>query len=134
VPIVIARTPTDDLGPVVAGGIRADPLLMAHSAAEMLTASAILGEGARRALLALDAPDSAYGCTGAARRLARILQTSGHEVRATVARLTASLEGDADRLYRIAFAWQEADESAARRVAGRRQPGAVAGMDRPSVR
>jgi hypothetical protein len=114
----------------------ADPVLIAHAAGEMLTVAQHLAEDARPLLLALDVPERAYGSTDAGPGLAIAHQLSLADVEGVLDRLGGVLEGDVDRLCRIAFAVDDADRSATGRMshAGRRAPAVAADVRRQPVR
>jgi hypothetical protein len=101
--------------PVVAEEVRADPVALSRLAAEVLTASRTLGDGWRAARDGLDVPAAAYGDSAGAAGVRAAHQATVEDADATVGRLVAVLEGDVDRLYRVAFAYQLADQREAER-------------------
>jgi hypothetical protein len=100
--------------------IRADPAAVARLAAAVLEASNQLADAWRTAQGPLAIPEAAFGNSGGA---AGVFQSHGANVEAadmTITRQVAVLEGDTDRLYQVAFAYQkhEEDEQANLRRAG----------------
>ncbi len=73
-------------------------------------------ETVRPLLLSLDLPAQAFGMAGSAVGLASAHQQGLEDVAGLVGRLTSVLEGDIDRLYRVAFAVQEAERTAVQRI------------------
>jgi hypothetical protein len=59
-------------------------------------------------------PEAAFGDTASAKDVRAALQETVDSADVTVGRLAAVLEGDMDRLYRTAFAYQRLDEEEAR--------------------
>jgi hypothetical protein len=105
--------------------VRADPVALTRLAAEVLTASQTLGDGWRAALDGLEVPVSAYGNSTAAGGVHAAHQAAAEDADVSVGRLVAVLEGDVDRLYRVAFAYRHADQQAAerqRRAGGHGRP------------
>lgn len=94
--------------------IRADPVALSRLAADVLTGSQTVGDAWRGARDALDVPVSAYGNSAAASGVHAAHQATAEDADVTVGRLVGVLEGDVDRLYRVAFAYQLADQRAAR--------------------
>jgi hypothetical protein len=92
--------------------LRADPVALAHAAGELLDVAARLGELVRPALVALDLDEAAYGWP----TLAAAHQATVSDLGATLGRYLAGIEGDADRLYQVAFTVQAADARAASRT------------------
>jgi hypothetical protein len=92
--------------------VRADPEELAKLASDTLTASEQLGDGHRDAYADLAVPASAFGNTtlGAAAHGAHDAALAASEI--AVGRLVVVQEGDVDRLYRVAFAYQQADAEA----------------------
>jgi len=89
----------------------------------MLTASQGVGDGWRNAQGALAVPAEAFGDTAGAAGVFAAHEASADGADVAVGRLVAVLEGDMDRLYRIAFAYKKADEDAARKMKPKRPPG-----------
>lgn len=105
--------------------IRADPVALTRLAADVLTSSQTLGDGWRDGRDGLDVPVSAYGNSTAASGVYAAHQAAAEDADVTIGRLVGVLEGDVDRLYRIAFAYQLADQRAAerqRRAGGHGRP------------
>jgi hypothetical protein len=104
--------------------VRADPEELAKLASDTLAASEQLSDGHSDVYADLAVPASAFGDT----TLSAAVQGAHDAVLAasetTVGRLVIVQEGDADRLYGVAFAYQQADAQAA--VRSRRiNPGAI---------
>jgi hypothetical protein len=93
--------------------VRADPDELARLAADTLTASEMLGDGYRDGVADLAVPQSAFGNTVAGPALYSAHEGSLSAADTAVARLVVVQEGDVDRLYRVAFAYQQADAEAA---------------------
>ena len=96
--------------------VRADPVALTRLAEQMLRSSQAIADAWRLAQGPLTMPETAFGDStgGSGTRVAHQATTDDADV--AVGRLVAVLESDMDRLYRIAFAYQKADEDAARRL------------------
>jgi hypothetical protein len=95
--------------------VRADPVELTRLAEQMLTASQQIGDGWRGAQGSLAIAAGACGDTPAAPTVLAEHQSSVDDADVTVGRLVAVLENDMDALYRVAFAYQKADEEAERK-------------------
>jgi len=95
--------------------VRADPVEIAKLAQRTLTASIELGDGWAAAHPGLSVPVAAFGNLGAGQRLQRSQVAATEDADTAVGRLVAVYEGDVDRLYRVAFGYQQADREAAER-------------------
>ena len=109
----------------MADEVRADPTALAKLADATLDASIGLGNGWRAAQSAVAPPASAFGNLPASGGVHRAHRSAAEEADTGTGRLIAVYEGDVDRLYRVAFAYQQADREAAERArrAGGRGPG-----------
>jgi hypothetical protein len=96
--------------------VRVDPVAAAHAAGEVHRVTESMRNGVRPALLALELPPQAFGTAGAAVALASAHQVSLEDMAGLVGRLASVLEGDVDRLYRVAFAVQETERTAVQRI------------------
>jgi hypothetical protein len=93
-------------------GFAVDPEEVAAFAGRVLTASQEFGDGMLRAQEHFPAPLVAFGDTPAAGPVYDACQSATEATMATAAVLHAVLEGDADRLYLVAFSTQQTDEEA----------------------
>jgi hypothetical protein len=93
--------------------VRVDPVAAAHAAGEIHRVTESMRNRVRPLLLALDLPPQAFG---AAVALASAHQVSLEDMAGLVGRLASVLEGDVDRLYRVAFAVQETERTAVQRI------------------
>jgi hypothetical protein len=81
---------------------------------DFLTAAQDLGEALQTAQASSPAPAEAFGNSGGAGAAYTEFEATTEQTGVTVERLAAVLEGDIDRLYQVAFAYQEKDEESAR--------------------
>jgi hypothetical protein len=95
--------------------IQVDPELLAHTAGRVLDAATDLAERTAALVPALAVPAEAFGVLGA--RPGRELTAAAADAEGGLERLAGRLQGDADKLYRTAFAAQFAN----------RDPGAAGG-------
>jgi hypothetical protein len=95
--------------------VRADPVELTRLAEQMLTASQQIADGWRAAQGSLAIPAGACGDTPAAPTVLAEHQSSVDDVDVTIGRFVAVLENDMDAVYRVAFAYQKADEEAERK-------------------
>src|SRR3982751_1309544 len=86
--------------------VRADPVELTRLADAMLTASQGIGDGWRGAQGALAVTAEAVGDSAGAAGVAKAHEASADDADVAMGRLVALLEGDMDRLYRIAFAYK----------------------------
>ena len=100
----------------MADEVRADPTELAKLAGKTLDAAIELGDGWRTAQADLAVPAAAFGVLPAAQGVHRSMVATVEDGDQGIGRLVAVYEGDVDRLYRVAFAYQQADREAARRV------------------
>lgn len=100
----------------MSGEIRAEPAELAKLAQAVLGASKLLGDGHREAAGSVGVPASAFGNTANGAGIHASYQQVVAEAAAPFDGLVAVLEGDVDRLYRVAFNYQQADHEAARRL------------------
>ncbi|MET7470458.1 hypothetical protein ABZU22_08540 [Micromonospora sp. NPDC005222] len=94
------------------GGFAVDPEDVAGFATRVLTASQEYGDAMLRAQEHFPAPSAAFGDTPAAEPTYNACQDATEAALATAGVLQAVLEGDADRLYLVAFTTQRTDEEA----------------------
>jgi hypothetical protein len=95
--------------------VRADPVELTRLAEQMLTASQQIDDGWRNAQGSLAIAGGAFGDTPAAPTVQAEHQSAVDDAGVTVGRLVAVLENDMDAVYRVAFAYQKADEEAERK-------------------
>jgi len=95
--------------------VRADPVELAKLAGKTLDASIELGDGWRTAQASLAVPAAAFGNLSAGQGVHRSHTAAAEDGDRGIGRLVAVYEGDVDRLYRVAFAYQQADREAAER-------------------
>ena len=109
----------------MADEVRADPTELARLAGTTLTASGDLADAWRTVQPELAVPAAAFGNLPAGQGVHRTHQAATGDGGTGVDRLVAVHEGDVDRLYRVSFAYQQADREAAARArrAGRSGPG-----------
>ena len=98
------------------GGLRVDPRLLAHTAGRVLDTALELSTQARTLVAALVVPTDAFGGVGA--RFGHEAEAGIEDAQSTLDRLAAVLSGDADKLYRTAFAALAADSAATQAVTG----------------
>jgi hypothetical protein len=91
--------------------MRIDVTATAHAAGLMLDAANGFTDSARRPLSILDIEEAPPFLVAAHRRCLT-------EALAAIDGITAVLEGDADRLYQVAFAAEEADRAVVQRMRG----------------
>jgi hypothetical protein len=96
--------------------VRADPVEVTRVAAQMLLCSEHLADAWSNAQAALAVAASAFGNSAGGPGVHASHQATIADADVAVGRLVAVLEGDTDRLYRIAFAYQKADDDADRRL------------------
>ncbi len=100
--------------------VRADPLTLGRLARTTLDASGRLADAWSDVAAAVAAPVAAFGNLAAGPLVHGAAQAAAEAATTTVDRLVAVHEGDVDRLYRTAFAYEQADRAAAQRS---RRPG-----------
>jgi hypothetical protein len=93
--------------------VRADPVELTRVADQMLRSSQRIGDAWRAAQGLLAVPVAAFGDSSAAAALSAAGEQTVDDAAVTIGRLVAVLEGDMDRLYRVAFAYKKADDDAA---------------------
>lgn len=96
-----------------------DPVLMAQTAGRLLQTADGLTRVARSYDRVLDLPDERFGNSYGGQALAAEYAQCGQDFVATLGRTAEAISGNADRLYQVAFAYQEADERGATRNTGR---------------
>jgi hypothetical protein len=99
----------------VTGEIRAEPDAIVQLANETLTAADQFADALAAARGTASPPGSAYGNCGLAASAHATVESALAGAETAVDRLTAVYEGDVDRLYRVAFAYRQADAAAADR-------------------
>jgi hypothetical protein len=98
--------------PFAAGGeIAADPVELTRLATVYLDQSDLVATALRATELAVP-PPADFGRTPGAALLGQASDASTEQAGLAVGRLVEVLEGDVDRLYRIAFAYHEANRQA----------------------
>jgi len=104
----------------MATDVRADPVELTRLAADVLTASQKLADIWRSAKNPLAMPVAAFGNSNGATGVHDANQAVVDDADVTIGRQVAVLEGDVDRLYRVAFAYEKAEldaQEAMRRAA-----------------
>lgn len=96
--------------------VRADPVEITRLADQMLTSSQQVADVWRPMHGALAIPVAAFGDSGGAAGVHTAHDATFNDADVAIGRLGAVIEGDMDRLYRIAFAYKKADDDAARKV------------------
>ncbi|MFF0472076.1 hypothetical protein ACFYPX_32170 [Micromonospora zamorensis] len=94
------------------GGFTVDPGEVAGFAERILTASQEFGESILLAQEQFPAPLAAFGDTPTATLAYGACQSATEAVMTAAGALHAVLEGDADRLYLVAFSSQQTDDDA----------------------
>lgn len=98
--------------PSTTGEIAADAIELTQLAATYLDCSRDLTTALQALDLAIP-PQSAFGRTPGAAGLHRASDAAAEQAGLAVGRLIEVLDGDVDRLYRLAFAYHEAEQQAA---------------------
>jgi hypothetical protein len=98
----------------MATDIRVDPRELTRLAAAMLAAAGDLADGWRTAKHRLTLPRRAFGTGRIASDLYDAHQATVDAADVTIGRQVSILEDDVDRLYRVAFAYEQADLDAGR--------------------
>jgi hypothetical protein len=98
--------------------LRASPVELVRTADQMLASSQDLADSWSLQQDRLTVPESAFGDVDVAADIFAGYAGAAEEGNVTVGRLVATLEADLDRLYRIAFAYQQTDLDGADRIAG----------------
>jgi len=102
---------------------RADPTALARLAAATLAASTGLSDAWDSHRPELAVPAAAFGNTPASPASARSHAAATDAGELAIDRVTGVCDGDVDRLYRAAFAYEQADRAAAAAAAAARRPG-----------
>lgn len=102
--------------------VRADPIELTRLAETCLDAANGLTDHLTATTEPFSFPQSAFGNTAAAVSGYQTSQATAESTGQAVARLVAVLEGDVDKIYRIAFAYQQADREASDELC-RERPG-----------
>jgi hypothetical protein len=98
----------------MATDIRVDPRQLTRLAATVLAASQDLADGWRTAKNGLALPRKAFGTVRHAAAAYQAHQSTVDRADTTIGRQVSILEDDVDRLYRVAFAYEQADLEARR--------------------
>ncbi|MEV8509885.1 hypothetical protein AB0368_34375 [Actinoplanes sp. NPDC051475] len=109
----------------MADEVRADPDAIVRLAKATLAGADTMTDGWSAAQGVVVPPGDAYGNSSAGPAIAAAAAGAEAAMDATWRRIVGVYEGDVDRLFRVAFAYQQADSEAAerqRRTAGGRQP------------
>ncbi|MGA8114742.1 MAG: type VII secretion target [Actinocatenispora sp.] len=96
--------------------VRIDPSAVAHLAGQVLTASEQLDDGLQAAGRSSAVPSSAFGNTAGAAGVHRAYQDAVDALGTASGRLVEVLQGDTDRLYRVAFSMRQTDDDNARTI------------------
>ena len=99
----------------MAAETRVDPEELVRLAADVLRSSQQMSDSWMAAQGDLAIPPAAFGNSNGAAAVKDSHVTVIDEADITIGRHVAVLEGDMDRLYRVAFAYQQADREAAER-------------------
>lgn len=94
--------------------LRVAPPELTRVGDQMLRSSMAVADAWRLAQGKLTVPETAFGDTASAGDVRAVVQETADSADVTVGLLGAVLEGDMDRLYQIAFAYQMLDEAEAR--------------------
>jgi hypothetical protein len=92
--------------------VRADPVELTRLADQMLRSSQQLADAWSAAQGALTLPGTAAGDSARGPAVISAHESTMDDADVAIGRLVAVLEGDMDRLYRIAFAYKKADDDA----------------------
>ena len=109
----------------MADDLRADPVELTRLAGDVLTASQQLRDNWASAQADLDIPAAAFGNSNGAAGVSTSHTATRDEADLTIGRQIAVLEGDVDRLYRVAFAYEKAEQDEAERL--RREAAGIGG-------
>ena len=93
--------------------VRADPIEVCRVADQMLHSSTDIDDAWRAQRGAFALPADAFGDSHEGPGLSKSAQAAVDDAGFLLGRLEGVLQGDMDRLYRIAFAYQKADIDAA---------------------
>jgi hypothetical protein len=93
----------------MATDIRVDPRQLTRLSATILTASQDLADSWRTAKNRLALPQKAFGTIRHAAAVHQAHQSTVDLADTTIGRQVSILEDDVDRLYRVAFAYEQAD-------------------------
>jgi len=93
--------------------VRADPVELTRLADRMLRSSQQIADAWREAQGALAIPVAAFGDSAGVAGVHDTHQDTVDDADVTIGRLVAVLEGDMDKLYRVAFAYKKTDDDAA---------------------
>lgn len=103
--------------------VRADSTELARLAGEVLAAAEGVTDGLTTAREAILVPGTAFGNSEAGSSVHLAHQAAAECGGTAAERLVEVLEGDVDRLYAVAFAYQKADRDAAADLCRRTGPG-----------
>jgi hypothetical protein len=92
--------------------VRADPIELTRLADQLMRSSQQLADAWRQAQGSLALPATAAGDSSRGPAVIRAHEATSDDADVAVGRLVAVLEGDMDRIYRIAFAYKKADDDA----------------------
>jgi hypothetical protein len=93
--------------------VRADPVEITRLADQLLRSSQQLADAWRAAQAGLTLPATAAGDSSRGPGFVSAHESTMDDADVAIGRLVAVLEGDMDRLYRVAFAYKKADDDAA---------------------
>jgi len=98
---------------------RADYVELSRLAGDVLTAADGIGDALGAGREVFTVPAAAFGNSSAGAGVHGTHEVASGRVGATSERLVEVLEGDVDRLYRVAFAYKKLDEDNADRICRR---------------
>lgn len=101
---------------MVQAEVHVDPIELTRLGEEMLRSSQQIADVWRVAQSALAIPIAAFGDTAGGSGVHDAHKATVDDADVAAGRLVAVLEGDMDRLYRVAFSYKKADEDAAHRL------------------
>jgi hypothetical protein len=95
------------------GEVRADPVELTRLADQLLRSSQQLADAWSAAQGSLTLPSTAAGDSSRGPAVVSAHESTMDDADVAIGRLVAVMEGDMDRIYRIAFAYKKADDDAA---------------------
>jgi uncharacterized protein YfiM (DUF2279 family) len=102
----------------MANEVRADPAQLCRLGDQMLTSSETIDDSWRGQQSALSPLNTAFGNTAGGQAVFTAHQDTHDSAGVAVGRFVEVLQGDMDRLYEVAFAYQQVDRNNARKFGG----------------